>query len=572
MVKEVLVLFKTHLDIGYSDYAKTIVDKYINEFIPKAIKLGYKLRGTDTPFVWTVGSWLINEALKYDTDTSVAKAIEDGIIAWHGVPFTTHTELMSKELFEYGLSISEKLDKRFGKKTTGAKMTDVPGHTIAMVKPMAKAGVKFLHIGTNPVPPLPNVPSIFRWQDGEDSIIVMYEGGYGGETVIGDFAVVFGHTADNGGPQLEENVKELYAEIRSKYPDAKVRAATLSDVAEKLWVLEDLPVVDKEIGDTWIHGAGTDPKKLAMFRDLQRKFSKNSGVDISDSLLMVPEHTWGMTVQGYFHDTDNWENRDFLPLENGEKAAVIKKSWQEQRDYVTLAEKVMGIKADYTPKKPDLFGFTETCDKNPPVEISFELFTAEDYRRYEKEYMNCFVEWCYWDYTKKGLPEYDGGIFTAVTEKAYTDGKTKIYLLRFPEEITKRCGLPEVYVVQNENRIEVSWFGKKPCRLPQSFWCKFHGFDENWQIEKMGKWINPEEIISSNLICGFDSGIRNGEYEIHSLDAGLCAPFGRNLLRYGVKTQGQDMYFNLYNNIWNTNFPMWYEDDSLFRFEIVDKR
>ena len=23
---------------------------------------------------------------------------------------------------------------------------------------------------------------------------------------------------------------------------------------------------------------------------------------------------------------------------------------------------------------------------------------------------------------------------------------------------------------------------------------------------------------------------------------------------------------NLYNNIWNTNFPMWYSDDALFRF------
>ena len=39
MVKEVLVLFKTHLDIGYSDYAEMIVDKYINGFIPDAIKL-----------------------------------------------------------------------------------------------------------------------------------------------------------------------------------------------------------------------------------------------------------------------------------------------------------------------------------------------------------------------------------------------------------------------------------------------------------------------------------------------------------------------------------------------------
>jgi hypothetical protein len=26
------------------------------------------------------------------------------------------------------------------------------------------------------------------------------------------------------------------------------------------------------------------------------------------------------------------------------------------------------------------------------------------------------------------------------------------------------------------------------------------------------------------------------------------------------------MHFNLYNNVWGTNFPMWYEDDARFRF------
>jgi len=26
------------------------------------------------------------------------------------------------------------------------------------------------------------------------------------------------------------------------------------------------------------------------------------------------------------------------------------------------------------------------------------------------------------------------------------------------------------------------------------------------------------------------------------------------------------MYVNLYNNIWGTNFPMWYAEDARFRF------
>lgn len=54
--KEVLIIFKTHLDIGYTDYAGNIVSRYLEEYIPNAIQVGYELKDTDTPFKWTVGS------------------------------------------------------------------------------------------------------------------------------------------------------------------------------------------------------------------------------------------------------------------------------------------------------------------------------------------------------------------------------------------------------------------------------------------------------------------------------------------------------------------------------------
>ena len=84
----------------------------------------------------------------------------------------------------------------------------------------------------------------------------------------------------------------------------------------------------------------------------------------------------------------------------------------------------------------------------------------------------------------------------------------------------------------------------------------------------MGAWINPENIIGSPLISATDNGVRNGEVTIEPLDSALVAPFGRRLLHYGEANGEQDMYFNLYNNIWNTNFPMWYSDDAIFRFNI----
>ena len=269
MVKEVYLIFKTHLDIGYTDYAENVINNYFENYIPNAIKVGYELKGTDTPFVWSVGSWLISEALKRGID--IETAIKDGIITWHGLPYTSHTELMTKELFEYGVKIAKNLDGKYQRNTIGAKMTDVPGHTKAMIPILRKYGIEFLHIGVNTASPLPDVPPLFKWKCGEDYITVMYQKSYGTTMELGDFAVHFAHTNDNLGPQSPDEIIAVYRELQAKYPDAVLKAVTLNDLALKVREIENLPVVDAEIGDTWIHGAATDPKKLAEYREILRK-------------------------------------------------------------------------------------------------------------------------------------------------------------------------------------------------------------------------------------------------------------------------------------------------------------
>ena len=86
----------------------------------------------------------------------------------------------------------------------------------------------------------------------------------------------------------------------------------------------------------------------------------------------------------------------------------------------------------------------------------------------------------------------------------------------------------------------------------------------------MGLWIEPRDIIGSPLITATDYGVKNDNAEIESLDAVLAAPFGRRLLDFEPHPEKRDLYFNLYNNIWNTNFPMWYSDDAVFRFKLKE--
>ena len=568
--KEVLILFKTHLDVGFTDYSENIIEKYLNVYIPNAIKVGYELKDTSTPFIWTVGSWLINEALKKDADGSVEKAVRDGILSWHALPFTTHTELMNTELFEYALDISEGLDARFGKKTIGAKMTDVPGHTIGMVPLMGRRGIKFLHIGVNPATPLPPLPTTFRWKKDDHEIIVMYEEDYGLDAEFDDFIVCFAHTGDNIGAQSAEEIVKIYDKIGQKYPGCLLRAATLDDVAEKMLTIKNLPVVDKEIGDTWIHGAGTDPQKVSRFRNVLRHIEKNGiSVDLDGNLLLVPEHTWGLDVKTFFHnDTDYyWQDMEKL----SEERSTIEKSWSEQRGYVSAAERLLRLTPEYPISEPNLSEYTEVDSASDlDIEVSWQIFDQTDYDRYRTDYMRTFVEWSYWDFTKPGLPDYKGGIYTAKVVKAYTAGSKMLYRLEFDKKIADEYGLPYFYLIRENNRAELRWFGKKISRLPQSCWVKVKGHRESWEINKLGTWIKPEDVVGSPLICACDKGVRNGKVRIYPLDSPLVAPFGRRLLQYGVKEPEQDLYFCLYNNIWNTNFPMWYSDDGMSRFEIEE--
>ena len=571
--KEVLMIFKTHLDIGFTDYAENIVDKYLSEYIPKAIKVGYELKDTCTPFKWVVGSWLINLALQNDTTGTVEQAIRDGILSWHALPFTTHTEAMNERLFEYGIGISRELDKRFNKKTVGAKMTDVPGHTIGMIPLMKKNGIGFLHIGVNPATPLPPVPPIFKWRLGEDEITVMYQADYGEVAEFEDFIVYFAHTGDNLGPQSAQQIVDAYEEVRRKYPDCVLTAATIDDIAERVMRLEGIPVIEQEIGDTWIHGIGTDPQKLSRYRALLRHVNTLAEIPtaMSTNLLCVPEHTWGMDLKTHFHYDRCYSHKEMERLAVERKK--IEKSWEEQRDYVTKAETLLGVAEDASVAMPDLSEYTVAeLPKDIDFEISWQIFDASDYKRYEKDYMRSHVEWAIWDFTKVGLPEYSGGIYTATVREAYQSGSKKLYKLAFDKEATDIYGLPYFYLLLKDGDVQLTWFDKKCSRFPQACWFKIKGLCEDWKIQKMGRWISPDEIIGSPLIGGIDEGVKNSDLTIKSLDCGLVAPFGRRLLQYDLSPQKQDLYFNLYNNIWNTNFPMWYEDDALFRFVLIPQK
>ena len=139
MTKKIHLVFKTHLDIGFTDHATKVRAQYHERFIPQAIDTGEHFFAEDSEhpkFIWTTGAWLIWDHLNSQSAERVQRlerAIDRGLIRWHALPFTTHSELMSPAVFRAGLRYSQELDKRFDKQTIASKMTDVPGDRKSVV-------------------------------------------------------------------------------------------------------------------------------------------------------------------------------------------------------------------------------------------------------------------------------------------------------------------------------------------------------------------------------------------------------------------------------------------------------
>jgi hypothetical protein len=667
-MKKVIVVSKTHLDLGFTDYAENIKQKYIHSFIPEAIDLAEKVNTKDKKyFVWTTGSWILKEALKNPLQKEkLSMAIKNGDIAPHAMPFTTHTELLDEDSLHYGLSLVNDLDEIRGRKTIAAKMTDVPGHTKGLVSLLAKHGIKLLHIGVNGASALVDVPPCFLWKNGDDEIVVIYSGDYGGafKSELIDEILYFDHTLDNHGAPSPQKVLDKISKIQNEYPDYEVTAGTIDDFAEIIWDVRDkLPVFEGEMGDSWIHGSATDPYKSASLRTLIKlknkwltdgslERSSKEYKDFTDALLCISEHTCGMDTKTYFSDYGHYLKKDFIKARKADKVkfnhlfcdlpqsifplvslfdgrrkrgyySVIEKSWSEQRKYIDLAVSALNDEhkqiaknelAKLIPDSPIEFSENKVNsiqagewalhinknggigslkykneeiirENNEPL-FTYRSFCNQDYKYWLNHYSRDLEETAVWaigDFARPGMNRVEGkypsGRFPYSVDKMSTTETNIIVNLTCDKRLCDDLGAPRLIQVvyslsENGLKMDVAWYNKDANRLTEAIY--MHLFPaEDVMLKKSGYLINPLEVASkgSRNLHAVQS-VEIGNYEIINHHSPLVSVGKGKILEFDnkfedAKTDG--VSFILYNNVWGTNFPLWYEDNAKFTFEIKKK-
>jgi len=310
---KVHVVFMTHLDVGFTDTARNVCDRYFEVYVPRALALADDLRArcnkhdkkkSCPAYRWTQFPWLIQEFLdglagcahRPRTPGEVA-ALEKGIarddIVWQANPLNLLTELADPGLWEFGLSMKDKLNARYGKRhgRVAAKLSDVTGLSRSAVPALVASGVRAVHVGYNGVGGLPKViptndtskspfernesfcgfdkgcpaEAVFRFREPttKSEVFMMIEDNYGTEIDVPSNArvtrmhgrtssdgiasssghnghvLLFHYSVDNSGVPTVDEVEKFWASVQSRFPHSEVVLSTLDDFVEAALPLKD---------------------------------------------------------------------------------------------------------------------------------------------------------------------------------------------------------------------------------------------------------------------------------------------------------------------------------------------
>jgi alpha-mannosidase len=371
--ENVIVVFKTHFDIGYTDLAGSVVNKYKTSMIEGALNVIDRSKSSpgDQHFTWTLPAWPMQQILSGcspEVKERVVEALKSKYLAVHALPFTIETEASELETLARAFQNSSDISNEYGLGLPrDAKMTDVPEHSWILPTILANAGVMFLHLGCNAASQSPEVPDLFWWEGPDGSrILTMYSWKYYGTDVVPPegwpykswIAII--HTNDNTGAPEPEVVQQTIDQIKKLNPNARVTQGRMSDFYDLVMKENaEIPVIRKDMPDTWIHGYMSMPEDVKISRKVKKEIFtldmlnselnlwKSGRNDISplikkavENSLLFDEHTFGLAMShghsGYWCYGDQ-----FKALKTENVFDPIEFSWKEKALRIIDAERVI---------------------------------------------------------------------------------------------------------------------------------------------------------------------------------------------------------------------------------------
>lgn len=688
---KIILVFKTHFDIGFTRLASEIVGQYSGQMLSDVVETCNST--TDMGrlrYVWTMPAWPLKamQGCEPEKRGELDRLVREGQIVFHALPFTSHTDFCGMADTIEGLRYASDLAAEYGVPLpVSAKMTDVPGHGRSLPMLLVKAGIKFLHLGCNAFATPPAVPPLFFWQapDGSCELTMYSKGGYGSGMIPPEdwpFPVWMAlmHTHDNIGPQSADIIRAMVAEARESCPDAEIVCGTMDDFYHELAKcdLSGLPVVTGDLADSWIHGVGSYPVEVGIVRQARRDIAVATAAVFTaggdkkalaedyratyDELALFGEHTWGLDVKTWMNAQRVYDKKKFRAVRETAEYLQMERSWQEQagraRRALVSADRAisraeLGEGAVLNPNGGPFTGWAQAegapgairlCGKDwlyirdvpplaavkpeapsyPPSEnvlenhryrltldrerglitelydkalgrplaqerdgvgvfsYRYDVYGIEDITEFLRSYGYRFWDWGVRDYGRDNYPECPHRTFVPVCTGVEESGYTLV--LRYASSASEAYGdgreirISVALPPEGEELLvsaEITWKEGTPYVESGSLCLPLAAENPTYRLNKNGDIIDPAKDIvdcaNHALYCleSFACAEEGGAGVcVVTKDAPLCAIGETGIYTYRKRYEPHApiLYFNLFNNMWGTNFPQWIGGDLRFDF------
>lgn len=614
---KIVCVFKTHFDIGFTELSSKVVEKYGTSMIEDVLNACEQTesRPVGKRFVWTMATWPLIQTLKTCSQTNYDRAIKylkNGQLVFHALPFTLHTETLSITDMPHLYDYAHELCDTYGlKMPISAKMTDVPGHTLALIDSLCENGVKFLHLGCNPASTHPDVPTLFWWESKKGNrILTFYNGTYGSNILPPrgwkyPVWLAMQQTNDNVGPQEATILDTIQSEVEKNNKNAEIIFGSMDDFYSEIVKcdLSDLPVVREDLGDTWIHGVGTYPKEVGLLRRARNvvsnvQMTKEDEINFFENSLLFSEHTWGMDVKTFLTWQRSYEKNKFLEERKLPRYELIEKSWDEQRNRanvcVEIAKKYGTLFEQFPPSTTENDTYKLTVSDGKPtiinkntgrritLEYIYNIIGTDDMTKFLRKYLTRFYAWSITDFGRDSYGETPSRTFKSLFKTSREEDGVLVVTYATPTLSKVKYGntediIYELRIIDDKIVVRVKLNNKvaTPYLEAGNLYIRTNCEGKAYYVKKIDSKLNVAKDIrkdANNILYCVSDLAQIDDVEINPIDAPLVS-FGSNaIFKFNggtfKKPKHPDFVFNLFNNQWGTNFPQWIEGDLIYDFII----
>ncbi|HWF65761.1 MAG TPA: DUF5054 domain-containing protein, partial [Acidobacteriaceae bacterium] len=230
---------------------------------------------------------------------------------------------------------------------------------------------------------------------------------------------------------------------------------------------------------------------------------------------------------------------------------------------------------------------------HPLALFSYQTLSQDDYRKFLADYTVIKAEYLEPDLGKPNIEHFGAKnqewLPSLVELREEKDSKGHRFLEQLkiddPDALQSgRAAFPqkmylELLLPKDEPVIHLNFylFQKPATRLPESMWLGFNPVisdQQGWMLEKSGEHVSPFDVVRGGgrqmHAVSREISFKENEHSftVEPLDSPVFAMGKKSPLNFSKDQPdlSSGVHCNLFNNVWGTNYIMWFGEDMRFRF------